>query len=80
MRRVRVRWIDSCSGDCRWTILDDYKPSITKPTTYGFVVYEDEEKISIAQTYYEGDDEMPAQANGFITIPKCAILELEEIT
>lgn len=77
MKEVRIEWIDSCGGDCYWLLLRDFKPSITKPTTYGFVVYEDDEIISIAQSYAEGDDEVPQQINGVITIPKCSIINIK---
>lgn len=77
MKEVRVKWIDSCSGNCSWDFLKDFKPSICKPTTYGFVIYEDDEKLSIAQTFAEEDNDAPTQINGVITIPKCAILKME---
>lgn len=77
MKEVRVKWIDSCVGDCYWTPIDDFKPSIMKPTTYGFVIHEDKEKISVAQTFADEDGDAPTQVNGVITIPKCAILEME---
>jgi len=79
LKKVQVQWIDSCGGDCYWALLKDFKPSITKPTTFGFVIYEDDEIISVAQSYAEGDDEVPSQINGVINIPKVAILELTEM-
>lgn len=77
MKEVRVKWIDSLSGDCRWTLKEDFKPSICRPITYGFVIYEDDEIISIAQTYSPEDGDAPEQFNGHITIPKCSILEMK---
>lgn len=79
-KEVRVEWVDSCGGDCYWHTFDGFKPSITRPITYGFVIYEDEEIISIAQSYAEGDDYTPEQVNGIITIPKCSIVKMDEIT
>lgn len=79
MKEVRVKWIDSMSGDCFWSLLEDYKTSIARPTTYGFVVYEDDEIISIAQTYVPHEGETPEQINGVITIPKCSIIEIIDL-
>lgn len=78
-RRVEVQWIDSMAGDCYWQQLDDFKPSISKPTSYGFLIHEDDEKICLAQTLADNDD-IPAQVNGIITIPKVAILSICDIS
>lgn len=77
-RAVRVKWIDSCGGDCYWSPLKDFKSQVTKPTTLGFVIHEDDECISIAQSLADayGDN---AQYNGVICIPKCAILEIIDL-
>lgn len=77
MKEVRIEWIDSCGGDCYWTPLSDYTPSIQRPISYGFVVYEDDEKISIAQSFAEQDGDAPQQINGVITIPKCSIINIK---
>lgn len=79
MKTVKVKWIDSCSGDCFWTLLEDFKPGVVTPTTYGFVVYEDDKIISIAQTYAPELNDIPEQINGVMTIPKCSIIEITEI-
>lgn len=79
MKEVKVKWIDSCAGDCYWSPLSDFKPSVMRPTTYGFVVYEDDEIISIAQTYAEENNGAPQQINGVITIPKVAITEMVQL-
>lgn len=76
MEAVKVKWVDSVSGDCYWSLLEDFKASLVEAVTYGFIVYEDDKKISIAQTYAEGDENTPQQINGTMTIPKCAILEI----
>lgn len=77
-RAVMVKWIDSCGGDCYWSLLKDFKPQVTKPTTFGFVIHEDDECISVAQSLADagGDN---AQYNGVICIPKVSIIEIVDL-
>lgn len=77
-RAVRVKWIDSCGGDCYWSLVKDFKPQVTKPTTFGFVIHEDDECISVAQSLAD-DGDGNAQYNGVICIPKRAILEIVDL-
>ena len=79
MKIVKVEWIDSCADSNRWQLLEDFESSVVRPTTYGFLIYEDDEKITVAQTYAEGDENVPAQFNGAMTIPRCSITKISYI-
>lgn len=78
MKVVKVQWIDSCSGDCYWTMLKDFQPTIVHPVTYGLIIHEDEKTVSIAQTYAMTDGVVD-QINGVMTIPKIAIVKMDII-
>jgi len=47
---VKVRWIDSMSDTGRWTLAEDIDMKPTECTTFGFLVEENEEFITVAQT------------------------------
>ncbi len=73
---VIVKWLDSRGVSAGWesaeSIKDD-KPSICHATSIGFVVYEDDEVISIAG--HMADPEDP-QYIGTMTIPKCSLVRV----
>ena len=69
---LKVEWIDSAGGS-GWEVLEDYTSEAVHVTTYGFLIREDEETISVAQSYAPGTVKGREQINNDITIPKCAI-------
>ena len=71
MKVVKITWIDSCSSDSSWTMAEDANTGIIQIETYGVVIKETDEFISIAQNY--GSE--PEQFCNIMTIPKGCIKE-----
>lgn len=74
-----IRWIDSNGGE-GWTNLSrlrTHRPCVIH--SVGFVMSEDEEHVSLLQSFDVKDD--PAQVNGdnWIAIPKVAVLDTQVI-
>ena len=72
MKVVKITWIDSCSSDSSWTMAEDANTGIIQIETYGIVIKETDEFISIAQNY--GSE--PEQFCNIMTIPKGCIKEI----
>ena len=51
-----------------------------KTSSAGFIVYEDKDIICLASNYADETERTPQQANGIITIPKCAVIEQKILT
>ena len=73
MEVLKVRWIDSCASNMNWTLLDEFDDDIEsiKIVSYGVLIQETEDCITIAQNYGEN----PEQCCSLITIPKGCIKE-----
>lgn len=69
---VKVKWIDSMSDNGRWTLAEDIDIKPTKCVTFGFLVDENENFITVAQTL--GME--PEQYCHMICIPQKAITHL----
>jgi hypothetical protein len=67
-----VEWIDSFGCTSTWS---EIKPisTILICQTVGFVISENEDVISIANSVAEETDNTVEQANGIMTIPKACI-------
>ncbi len=81
---VYVRWVDS-TGRFGWQTMRSFREGKLDGlicTTIGFLVREDPETISIAQSlaFHEGPDEEPDSIDNPLTIPRSAILGLWEVT
>ena len=72
---VKVKWIDSMSDGGRWTLAEDIDMKPTECTTFGFLVDENENFITVAQTL--GME--PEQYCQMICIPQKAITHFEVI-
>ena len=75
-KQVRVTWVDSITGDCAWQLTDDFEdfPPVTA-VTLGFIVAEDKQHITIAQSLASP----PQQVCNTISIPKGSIIKIEQI-
>jgi hypothetical protein len=76
MRVVKVEWIDSCTSDINWVLLEDINE--VEPiniTTYGTVIKETDEYIVIAQNYGSN----PEQVCNITSIPKGCIKNIIEL-
>ena len=75
MKIIRVEWIDS-NGCGHWESLDEAKNTTpTQVVTYGFLINDTEEFITISQSYCYTQ----SQVDNSITIPKCSIIQQELI-
>lgn len=79
MKVLKVEWIDS-NGGAGWEFLEDFKDEPVYVTTYGFLIKEQEHSISIAQNYTPKTVQAREQIDNTITIPKCSITSIYEVT
>lgn len=78
MKAIKVEWIDSAGGS-GWEFLEDHKEEPVHVTTYGFLVKEAEQYITIAQNYATETVQAREQIDNTISIPKCAITSIYEL-
>ena len=73
MEVLKIIWIDSCASNMNWTLMDELDEDIEpiKITSYGVLIQETEDCITIAQNYGEN----PNQCCSLMTIPKGCIKE-----
>lgn len=78
---VLVTWVDANEGSGDWTDLEDIKNhKLAKCQDLGWLVAEDEEKITVMRSR-NFDDDTPDEiyhGGGFISIPNTWILEILE--
>ena len=77
MEVLKIIWIDSCASNMNWTLMDELDGDIEpiKITSYGVLIQETEECVTIAQNYGEN----PNQCCSLMTIPKGCIKEKKVI-
>ena len=80
MKVVKIEWIDSTASELNWMIIDNLPEDIepTKIVSYGVVIKETDNYISIAQNYGFN----PEQCCSLMTIPNGCIqnvITIEEI-
>jgi hypothetical protein len=71
-KMVHIRWIDS-NYSAGWEFLPKEAPKTTIVESVGFVLFENDEAITLTGNYSQAFDETPEQANGVMTIPKCCV-------
>ena len=71
---VKVSWLDSLSSS-GWTLADDINEGITGCITYGFLVEDEADHITVAQTL----GMKPEQYCGMISIPRASITFMQTI-
>ena len=77
MEVVKIQWIDSCASNMNWTSMDELDGDIEpiKIISYGVLIQETEECVTIAQNYGKNPD----QCCSLMTIPKGCIKEKKVI-
>lgn len=76
VKSVKVEWVDSCTSNQNWFLLSDkLDEDIIRITTYGFLIQETDEFITIAQNY----GEEPEQVCNLILIPKGCVKSIIDI-
>ena len=78
-RTVTVKWLDSYGIETGWQDISSYKANLLVITSWGKVVYEDNDVMALAHNYAQETDNTPMQANGIMVIPKICIIETTEI-
>lgn len=73
----KINWQDSCTSYHEWVLMEDLDTEITtiKMTSYGVMVNENAESVTIAQNYGEN----PSQICNLMTIPRGCITVIEII-
>lgn len=79
MKVLTVQWIDSAGG-AGWEFVEDFREEPVHVTTYGFLVHESDSFITIAQSYAPETVQAREQINNTISIPKCAVTSICEVT
>ena len=79
-RVVKIEWIDSSIVSGWHDAENDYANEITRPTSFGTVVFENETAIAIAQNFSQKDEKSTPHISGVIIIPKVSILCIEDVT
>ena len=72
---VLIEWLDSRRG-AGWVRLDELEASVARCKSAGWIITEDSDSLTMAG--HMGDD--PVQCLGDITIPKCAILNITDLS
>lgn len=79
MRPVLIKWQDSRQASPGWRLLEDLEsPGICQCRSVGYVVHEDSEVVTLAQSVGDLDTDT-AQASGVMTIPVRCITAREEL-
>lgn len=76
---VLIEWVDSYGSISGWQGVEGFNPKLLTVRSYGTVVHEDEETVSIAQNYAEETEYTQEQANGIMVIPKCCIRKIQRL-
>lgn len=76
---LKVEWIDSVGG-YGWQFIEDYETELATVTSYGYLVREDKNSITLAQSYAKETIKAREQMHNDITIPKCAISCVWQLT
>lgn len=77
---VRIRWKDSYGVISGWRDIADFTASPLLITSYGIIIYDNNDVIAITGNYAEETDNTIEQANGIMTIPKCCITDITSLT
>lgn len=79
-KNVQVEWIDSYGTLPGWQEVAGYKATRQIITSWGRVIYEDKEMLSLAHNYGKETKNTPEQVNGIMAIPKRCIEHVYLIT
>lgn len=76
-KNVCIIWTDSYGVTSGWQDISDYHAEKLSVESFGKVIYEDADVISLAHNFAEETNNTVKQANGIMVIPKACI---EKIT
>lgn len=71
---VLVHWVDSSSCPGVWTAIEEINYELSYCESIGWIMFEDDELMTISS------HQTANQVSGVMTIPKCAIEQIWEIT
>lgn len=69
-----IKWVDSFGCSPGWAKIEPIDTLLICHSV-GFVIYENEHTVSLANSVAEETKDTMEQANGVMTIPKCCIKE-----
>lgn len=73
---IVVDWTDSYGVTTGWQDVSEYSAGKLIIRSYGRVIFENEEIISLAHNFAEETKYTPKQANGIMVIPKACIISV----
>lgn len=73
-----AQWLDS-NATSGWTELKDFNEPCATIKTIGWLIFESDESITIAGSIAIPEENIPAQANCFVTIPRVALKQFYKI-
>lgn len=71
--RVEVKWIDSFGVQSGWQDISSYSADKLEITSWGVIIFINDDIISLAHNFSEETENTLQQANGIIVIPKACI-------
>jgi hypothetical protein len=77
---IKIRWNDSYGVDSSWKDISEYKAVLLIITSWGRVIFEDDDVIALAHNYAEETENTCEQANGIMVIPKSCVIEVTVIS
>lgn len=75
-QNVHISWVDSYGVTTGWQDISEYSAEVLKIESFGRVIYEDDNVVSLAHNYADETEATPKQANGIMVIPKACIVAL----
>lgn len=72
MKSVKIEWLDICSGTPNWTHIEDVAADVLRCVSFGMVIKETDEIISIAQNY-DAEDNLVSDT---MTFPKAIVTKV----
>lgn len=71
--RVEVKWLDSYGVQSGWQDISGYSAEKLEITSWGVIIFMNDDIISLAHNYSEETENTLQQANGIMVIPKACI-------
>jgi hypothetical protein len=73
MKRIEVKWIDSCGGSHYWADVDSFNNKPDRITTVGYLVKSSKRAVTVAAS------KASSQVGGVITIPRSSIKSIKKM-
>jgi type III secretory pathway lipoprotein EscJ len=75
-KNVEIIWTDSYGVESGWQDISEYTAKKLIVHSFGKIIYENADIISLAHNYAEETDKTTKQANGIMVIPKACIIKV----